>query len=114
MHNQRIKSLAILAPSGSTPSIRQELLSQDCRDVMAWGFEMCGVCGFEVKSSNAEQEVCAVLFGGGESVAHYGSDSQRYFTRYSDPEWSVVMACDCNGDALRGDKIVQKYTGSGG
>jgi hypothetical protein len=41
-------------------------------------------------------------------VCHGGGDSLRYFVHADDPQWAVVFANDCDGDADRGAAFVER------
>lgn len=92
-------------------SKRQEYLSQDARDLLAYAFELglpvgglMPICGAEVKIG--ENDVQSILYGGDKFHAHGGVDSEHYFTHRDDPEWAVVIASDCDGSPERGEKLL--------
>ena len=96
---------AMVAPGEALKSRRQDRLSKNALDVIAWAFnqnfwlEAC-----EVKIGDDDLEV---ILGGGENfVKHYGSNSIKYFTHAEDPNWALVSKHDCCGNAERGEKII--------
>jgi len=106
-----------LAPSHHAKSIRQDKLSQDARDLLAWAFA-CNLPASEVlpmPMSAAEvrldDPVRNICEGGDGFRRHGGSDSLEYFPHRDDEDWAVVFKWDCDGDAERGQAIVQMLEG---
>ncbi len=103
----------LAGPSGEPLSRRQEKLSEDARDLLAWAFEAglpassilpIPMTAAEVKIG--EGDVSRICEGGGFHK-HGGSDSLRYFTHAEDEEWALVFAHDCDGSAERGAALIE-------
>ncbi len=109
---------AVLAPDSAKRSVRQELLSQDARDLLAWAFDKgLGVGPLEMPISAAEvkigdRDVEQIAFGEGGFRFHAGANSDCYFRHLGDPGWAVVYKGDCNGDPGRGQCVADRLSGS--
>jgi len=114
--NKEIKNIeAYIGPNGEHLSRRQEKLSQDARDILAWAFKIgfpassvlpIPMTAAEVKIGKGDaQRICE----GGGFRKHGGSDSLRYFTHAEDEEWALVFSHDCDGCPDRGETLVSKY-----
>lgn len=92
-------------------SRRQELLSQDARDILAWAFReqlpASEVCPIPMTAAEVRIEGDAhnILYGGAGFLRHGGSDSLSYFKHIDDEGWALVFSHDCDGDPDRGAKL---------
>jgi len=107
--------VACLAPSHEYHSIRQDRLSQDARDLLAWAFrEKLPANDISPLPMNAvELKICdndsdCLLYGGDGFCRHGGSDSLEYMHHIKDEGWAIVFSHDCNGNADRGAKIISE------
>ena len=84
-------------------SIRQEKLSQDAQDIIAWAFiqnvilndfPFMEVTAMEVKLGG--DEVNKILFceNDGTFIKHAGSDAEKYFHHINDEDWAIVTKAD--------------------
>ena len=107
---------AYIAPSKESKSIRQELLSEDARNLLAYAFA-CRVpanadipvrmTAVEVKIG--DNDVQNIIQGGeGKFRKHGGCDSLCYFKEADDESWAVVFAHDCDGDPELGEEVFLK------
>lgn len=94
-------------------SVRQEKLTQDALDVLAWAFtQYPPIMVHGLMPLNAVEveiggdEVNKILYGGDGFRMHGGGDSPRYFRHADDEQWAVVFADECTGDSGRGAEIV--------
>lgn len=112
----RPECLAHLAPSRESRSLRQDRLSQDARDLLAWAFIQRLSASDEIPVPMTAAEVrigpddaTGICQGGDGFRRHGGSDSLRYFTHAADPAWALVLAHDCDGDAARGLAVLRRF-----
>ena len=106
--------LAVLGSSDDKKSIRQEKLSQQARDFLAFIFQekvqietllTVAISAVEVL---IKDDLDAICYGQGTVVFHGGSDSDKYFKHCDDPGWAIVYRSDCDGDADRGGQIMDR------
>ena len=108
---------AYLAPNEAHKSRRQDQLSQETRDLMAWAFRE-GIPASELLPMpiNAfelligDNDLHRLAFSdedGGGVHKHGGSDSLCYMKHAEDEKWALVFAHDCDGDADRGAIIAE-------
>lgn len=97
-------------------SKRQEQLSQQVRDVLAYAFanEISASDIFQIPMTAAEVRIGngdldRVMLGGG-FYRHGGNDSMKYFVHANNETWAVVFSHDCDGDAERGKAIIDGYS----
>lgn len=110
---------AVVGPAKDKRSRRQEHLSQDARDLIAWAFtsvKMVPGLGLplqavEVRIEDALYHIC---YGGVGWQMHSGSDSWHYFTHRDNDDWAVVFSWDCDGDPDRGRALADFLGGRGG
>ena len=110
---ESMRLLGYIGPSGEHLSRRQEMLSQDARDILAWAFREglpansmlpIPMTAAEVKIGEGDvNRIC----GGGGFHKHGGSDSLRYFKHAEDEEWALVFSHDCDGCPDRGAALVK-------
>jgi len=109
---------AVLDPHRDKKSLRQELLPQDARDLLAWCFAAkisvndevpeIIMTAAEVRLDDSVKNICE---GGDGFFRHGGLDAWRYFKHRLDTNWAVVFAWDCDGDPVRGLFLVKAMGG---
>ena len=83
-------------------SIRQDRLTQDARDLLAWAFSTMSLDSVEVK---IEGDQLRRITDGDGFRQHVGSCS---FSHRDDPGWAVVFEEDCDGCPKRGILVMER------
>jgi len=99
-------------------SMRQELLSQEARDILKAAFEKGllnnSLGGFQCNAVEVrlDDPIKNILDGGDGFMAHGLAQSERYFKHIADENWAVVFDSDCDGDCKKGWSLLKEVMGS--
>ena len=107
---------AYLPPTRELHSRRQEHLSQNARDLLAWAFRQgapaYGPLPLSLKAVEVPigpDDVRRITKGG--FILHSGAIALRNFAHADDPTWAMVCANDCDGCPERGAALVERLAG---
>ena len=105
-----------IIPSKTSKSIRQELLSKDARNLLAYAFEYHSPANTDnpvpmtvVEVKIGDNDVQNIMQGSEEEFRKYGGcDCLYYFKEEDDESRAVVFAHDCDGDPTLGKEVFFK------